>query len=211
MPALSEPMSAATRKTLTQTLQKMMHHFVNESVAPQLTPEAPATASMLKALDLTDSIDMITPKFYALLPMETKKLLFSFLFEKTCAVGEGVENDADVDDAKKKSAEKARHVLDQLVVDAAIVAAEITKILPAAEALAATATIKETKRRRTAVAAETAAEDSKMFHRKVDKITDYVRASIKKIQKVELIVPPLQKVIEHCLSADNETAESGQR
>ena len=209
----SPTMSDAHRQTLTSTLQKMMHHFVSESVAPNLTPDAPATSSMLKALDLTDSLHLISPGFFSKLPEETKKLLFSFLFERNCAIDakideEGVENS----DARKKTSQAARQVMDTLTVDASIIAAEVTKILPASEAMAATSTIKETKRRKTETApASDGNNNDKVFHRKIDKLTDYIRSSMKKIQRPELVVPPLQKAIEYCLASESGSGEDSRR
>ena len=174
--------SCAASSKASSVLRKILQHLVSESVASQLTPDA--LTSLLKAIDSTDSLSLIKNNFFSKLPEEAKRSLFSHLFEKLCKVDELVgemgeemeieeeanEEDAEEEEAKKgkskkplssasKFAKMSRGVLEHLTVDASIIAAEMTQILPPADDLAATTTIKETKRRKTQINIEKSSEE----------------------------------------------------
>ena len=212
---------SSTLSTISSCLVKLLHHFVDGQVATHLTPEAPALASLMKAMDLTDAVDLISPRFVAKLPIDSKKLIFSHLFKIMCA-GDAAEVGTDgqreqtpeQETSTKRNSQRARGVLDLISFDASIIAAEVTKSLPLKDASAsASSTIKETKRRKTEEASSTKmnAEAKKAMHRQVDKMTDYIRTSLKRISHPELLVPSLLNIVEYCLLTENESGDDVQR
>ena len=55
------------------------------------------------------------------------------------------------------------------------------------------------------------AEAKKAMHRQVDKMTDYIRTSLKRIGHPELLVPSLLNIVEYCLLMENESGDDVQR